>query len=138
VSIRYNVGMPATQAATLSDSLLLLLAETERGPRRDGLYAVWLTARAAADLAAEVGCDARPRKRRLDALEQRLTSLTLASPLRRGLVAALSHLRDPAIGMPTIALSQLIAPVRESLGVAAADCLAQATRTSRSGTPAPR
>ena len=121
------------QAATLSDSLLLLLAETERGPRRDGLYAVWLTARAAADLAAEVGCEARPRKRRLDALEQRLSSLTLASPLRRGLVAALSHLRDPDVGTPTIALSQLIAPVRESLGVAAADCLAQAARGGRPG-----
>nr|MBA2626643.1 hypothetical protein [Gemmatimonadales bacterium] len=73
----------------------------------------------------------RAHRRRLAALEQRLTSLTMPPPLRRALGTAIGQLRDVAAdGLPVI-LTQLVAPARETLGSEAAEAIALTVRAAR-------
>ncbi len=106
-----------------SATLLQALATAERGPRRDGAFALWLVVRAAGDLATEPDWAERAQRRRLQALERRLTSLSLSPPLRRALGMALAQIRDLKPEGVAAALSQLISPARESVGAEAADAI---------------
>ena len=111
--------------------LVELLPRTGRGPRREGVYALWLTLRIAQDLLLEPPMPERAMRRRLAALESRLSSLTLPPPLRRALAAALLQLReDGAQGVP-LALSALVAPARETAGNEAGEALQRAARAAR-------
>ncbi len=112
-----------------ADPLLPLLARTPRGGKRDGLFALWLAVRVATDQALDPPIPPRQVRRRIDALERRLTSLALPPPLRRAFPGALAMLRD-AEGSPALALQQLVAPVREVLGAEAAEVVMQGVRTS--------
>jgi hypothetical protein len=112
-------------------ALLSLLAQTARGPKRGGLFALWLTVRVAQDLLLDPPPLERAHRRRLQALERRLSSLTMPPPLRRALAAAVNQLRE---GRPeTVAqiLSQLVAPARETGGTEAGDAVAVAARKAR-------
>ena len=113
-----------------SIALLQLLPQTGRGPRREGIFALWLTVRVAQDLVREPPPE-RAHRRRLQALEHRLSSLTLPPPLRRALAAAISQLRDARPETGAVVLSQLVAPARESGGSEAGDAVAQAARAAR-------
>lgn len=104
-------------------AMLRLLAGTARGPKREGAFAVWLTLRVADDLTLSDRPGERAHRRRVLALEHRLTSLTLPAPLRRGLQATLAQLRNPRPEIAAVVLSQLVAPVRESLGAEAAEAV---------------
>ena len=77
-----------------ASALVGLLPRTGRGPRREGIFALWLTLRVAQDLLRDPPPTERAHRRRLQALEHRLSSLTLPPPLRRALTAALSQLRE--------------------------------------------
>ena len=94
----------------------LIAGETRRGPRRDGLYAVWLVVRSAEGLLPPAPVSRKNHKRRLQALEARLGSLALPAPLKRALVAARTHLEPGTPEAAAVVLSQLVAPVREVLG----------------------
>jgi hypothetical protein len=111
-------------------ALLQLLPQTGRGPRREGIFALWLTVRVAQDLVREFPAE-RAHRRRLQALEQRLSSLTLPPPLRRALAAAISQLRDARSETAVQVLSQLVAPARESGGAEAGEAVAHAARAAR-------
>lgn len=113
---------PAPQAA-----ILALMAATGRGPRREGLFALWLMLRVAEDQADGTFAE-RPQRRRVVALERRLTSLALPAPLRRGLLAALADLRTGTADAATLALSRLAAPARDSLGSEAGEAVQRAAR----------
>jgi len=104
-------------------ALLTLLSESVRGPKREGIFALWLTLRVAQDLLLDPPPLERAHRRRVQALEQRLSSLTIPPPLRRALTAA---------------VSQLVAPARESGGSAAGEALTQAARTARAALRAER
>lgn len=116
---------PATVA--LTD----LLARTARGPRRDGVFALWLTVRVALDLGLTPPLPERAHRRRVSALERRLASLTLPAPLRRALTAAMPQLQGGDLASAAMALTQLVAPVRDTLGAEAADPIALAARVAR-------
>ena len=111
-------------------ALLQLLPQTGRGPRREGIFALWLTLRVAQDLVRDPPAE-RAHRRRLQALEHRLSSLTLPPPLRRALAAAISQLRDARPETAVQVLSQLVAPARESGGADAGDAVAHAARAAR-------
>jgi len=114
-----------------ADDLLPLLARTVRGPRREGVYALWLTLRVAEGYLADPPLPERATRRRLAALETRLSSLTLPPPLRRALTAALIQLRERGgEGLPAV-LAALVAPAREAAGAEAADAVQRATRAAR-------
>jgi len=118
-------------AAGVEDRLVTLVAEAERGPQRDGLYALWLVVRAAEGCLPPSPVSRRNHRRRLQALESRLGGLALPGPLRRAFTAARQHLEPGTPEAAAIALSQLIAPAREVLGTEAAEAVAAASRTAR-------
>jgi hypothetical protein len=112
-------------------ALLGVLSQTGRGPRRGGIFALWLTVRVAQDLLRDPPLAERAHRRRLEALEQRLSSLTMPPPLRRALGAAMSQLGELRPETAVQVLSQLVAPAREAGGSEAGDALAQAARSAR-------
>ena len=112
-------------------ALLRLLPQTGRGPKRGGIFALWLTLRVAQDLLLDPPPAERPHRRRVQALERRLTSLSMPVPLRRALVAALSQLRDMRPETAAQVLSQLVAPARDASGSEAGDAIAMAARAAR-------
>ena len=112
-------------------ALLSLLAQTARGPKRGGLFALWLTVRVAQDLLLDPPPLERAHRRRLQALERRLSSLTIPPPLRRALAAAASQLREGRPETVAQVLSQLVAPARETGGTEAGDAVAVAARKAR-------
>jgi hypothetical protein len=112
-------------------ALLTLLPQTGRGPKRGGIFALWLTLRVAQDLFLDPPPLERAHRRRVQALEQRLSSLTMPPPLRRALVAAVSQLRDVRPESAVQVLSRLVAPARESGGAEAGEAVALAARLGR-------
>src|SRR6266576_3118096 len=56
------------------DRLVTLIAESARGPRREGLFALWLMVRAAEALLPPAPVSAKNHRRRLQALEKRIGS----------------------------------------------------------------
>jgi hypothetical protein len=121
----------AVTTADSADPLLELLALSARGPRREGLFAVWLTARVALDQGMDPPLPERAQRRRIEALERRLARLSLAPPLKRALAGTLALLRDPGTRPAAMALQQLTAPVRETLGAEAGEVIAKAVRAVR-------
>jgi hypothetical protein len=112
-------------------TLLSLVSQTGRGPKRGGLFALWLTLRVAQDLLLDPPLLERSHRRRVQALERRLSSLTMPPPLRRALAAAVSQLRDARPEAVAPVLSQLVAPARETEGAEAAEALAIAVKQAR-------
>ncbi len=110
---------------------MTLLAQAVRGPRREGVFALWLTVRVAQDLLLDPPFPDRAHRRRVAALEHRLSSLTMAPPLRRAIVAAITQLREGEAESVPVILSQLVAPAREILGTEAAEAVALAVRGAR-------
>ena len=114
-------------------ALLRLLPHTARGPKRDGVFALWLIVRVAGDAAGSAGPSERAHRRRVAALQQRLSSLAVPTPLRRALSAAVAQLSAHEAGGPAHVLSQLVAPARDGVGAEAADAIVAAARSARQG-----
>jgi hypothetical protein len=114
-----------------ASALLSLLTQTGRGPKRGGIFALWLTLRVAQDLLLDPPPVERAHRRRVQALEQRLSSLTMPPPLRRALAAAVSQLREGRPETAAQVLSQLVAPARETGGAEAGEAVALAARQAR-------
>lgn len=112
-------------------ALVSLLTQTGRGPKRGGLFALWLTLRVAQDLLLDPPLQERAHRRRVQALERRLSSLTMPPPLRRALAAAVGQLREVRPEAVAQVLSQLVAPARETGGSEAGDALALAVKQAR-------
>lgn len=111
-------------------ALVKLMGEMPRGPRREGLFALWLTLRVAEDLLLVPPPPERGSKRRVAALEQRLSSLGFPAPLRRALVATLAELKEARRDRVGPALMLLVAPARDALGSEASDIMARAARAA--------
>jgi hypothetical protein len=113
-----------------ASALLDLLPQTGRGPKRGGIFALWLTLRVAQDLVADPSQE-RTHRRRVQALERRLSSLTMPPPLRRALAAAVAQLREARRESVPQVLSQLVAPAKENGGTEAGEALARAAKEAR-------
>jgi hypothetical protein len=118
--------------ATADDAFAKALADSARGPQRDGMFALWLVVRAAL-AAAPAGTAPVRRGDHLRALAGRLKSLNAPAPLRRSLAAALADLAAPRGPAAATVLAQLAAPAGECLGRPAADAVQTATRAARTG-----
>lgn len=121
--------MRATSVA--EERLVALVATAPRGPKRDGLYALWLIIRAAEALLPPAPVSPKNHRRRLQALETRIASLALPAPLKRALAAARTHLDPATAAAAQVVLAQLVAPARDVLGSEAADAVAAAVRGAR-------
>lgn len=111
--------------------LLGLLQHTARGPKRGGLFALWLVLRVAMTLCGPSVPSERSRKRHLTALERRLSSLPMSQGARRALQAALRQLQDGTPEAAAITLRQLVAPAEDLAGPEAGKVLARAADTAR-------
>ncbi len=107
------------------------LGTAVRGPRRNGIFAVWLVLRCCGDLLPPNRVSERPHRRRLDGLEHRLRGLSLPAPLRRALTGAVRQLREGTPQAASITLQQLITPVDETLGSGPGDTIARAARLAQ-------
>jgi hypothetical protein len=114
-----------------ASALLGLLPAVGRGPKRGGIFALWLTVRVAQDLLLDPPPADRAQRRRVQALERRLSSLTMPPPLRRALGAALSQLRDARPEAAAQVLSQLVAPARDAGGPEAGEAVALAAKQAK-------
>ena len=114
-------------------ALVGLLAQAARGPRREGIFALWLTVRVTQDLLLDPPFPERAHRRRVTALAHRLSSPPLAAPLRRALAAASPPLGEADAAAVPVILSQLVAPARDTLGPEAAEAVALAVRAARGG-----
>jgi hypothetical protein len=121
--------LPGTTPA--EERLVALIADAARGPKRDGLFALWLVVRAAEAILPPAPVSAKNHRRRLQALETRLGSLALPAPLKRALAAARHHLEAATAEAAADVLSQLVAPARDVLGGEAADAVGVAARAAR-------
>jgi len=110
--------------------LVKLMEDMPRGPKREGVFALWLTLRVAEDAFLLPPPPERAMRRRVAALEQRFSSLTLPAPLRRALGAALAELKEPRREQAALVLQQLVAPAREVLGAEAGEVLGKAARAA--------
>jgi hypothetical protein len=111
--------------------LLGLLPGIGRGPRREGVFALWLTLRVAQDFHLDPPLPERLARKRITALGARLSSLTLPAPLRRALNTTVQQLVSAGPeDIPQI-LGQLVAPAREATGAEAAEALGLAVQASR-------
>ena len=113
------------------ERLVALIADAARGPKRDGLFALWLMVRAAEAILPPAPVSAKNHRRRLQALETRLGSLALPAPLKRALAAARHHLEAATAEAAADVLNQLVAPARDVLGGEAADAVGVAARAAR-------
>jgi hypothetical protein len=112
-------------------ALIEVVAAADRGPARDGAYAVWLAVRAAEGVLPPAPVSPKNHRRRLLALDSRLATLALPPPLRRALTAARQHLEPGTPRAAALVLTQLIAPAREVLGPRAAEAITVAARAAR-------
>ena len=117
------------QLLPLENQLIETLPLTVRGPRRNGIFALWLVMRACDGLVPPDIVSTRGHRHRLDQLERRLTSLSLPLPLRRALVRSIRDLQDGTPDVAATALRSLVAPVNETLGSEAGQVVATAART---------
>jgi hypothetical protein len=118
-----------TDAREALGALLAIQDGFERGPKREGAFALWLVARVAVDIGSATTPESeRAERRRVALLDRRIAPLAVPRPLARGLTAALSHLQDASPAGARIALSQLVAPARDALGPEAGEAIAVLTR----------
>ena len=108
--------------------LVSLQRQLERGPKREGALALWLTVRVALDLGLSAEPPDRADRRRVALLGRRISTLAMPRSLARGLTTAMSHLDSGTSAGARVALAQLVAPARDALGTEAADAIAQAAR----------
>lgn len=117
-----------TDPSLALETLLRSQESLPRGPKREGVFALWLFARVALDIGeSQVGMD-RAERRRFALLEKRLAPLAVPRPLGRGLTSALGILQDGTAPAARVALSQLVAPARESIDPEVGEAIAQLAR----------
>lgn len=119
------------QFSLAEDRLLEAMAEAGRGPKRNGLFALWLLLRQCEGRLPPSPLSQRADSRRLEQLERRLSSLSLPAPLRRALPGSLRELKLGQVDSLRVALHQLVAPARDAIGRGAADAVALAARSAR-------
>lgn len=120
------------------DDLVRAMADAARGPKRNGLFAVWLVVRHCAGYLGARPLRERGQRARLAHVDGRLSSLTLPAPLRRALAAAVRELRANDGRDVAVVLQQLVAPARETVGGDAAEAVAAAARVARTAATAAR
>jgi len=117
--------------AAVENRLAQRLQLAVRGPKRNGLFALWLFVRACEDVLPPNPLSARVHRRRLENLERRLSSLSLQPSFRRALAGSIRELNEGTAAAAITALKLLVAPTREALSDQAGDAIALALRTAK-------
>ncbi len=117
--------------AVAEDRLIAQLQNEVRGPTRNGIFALWLFLRVCDGILAPHPLSNRARKRRLEAVEQRLSSLSLQPLLRKTLLGTLGELSSATKDSVVTSLQILTIPARDSLGTGVAEAVALALEAAQ-------
>ncbi len=117
--------------AVAENRLIQRLQGAVRGPKRNGLFALWLVLRACEGILHPNPLSGRVHRRRLEHLERRLSSLSLQPSLRRALAGSIRELAEGTDEAAVTALRLLVAPAREAIGDPIGDTIALAARTAK-------
>lgn len=120
------------QLRATEGELIEQLAASPRGPRQNGIFAVWLFLRVCGGVLPPDALKPRTHRRRVQALQQRISSLTLPSPLRRAFPLALNELAEGTPSAAARGLQHLAAAARETLGAKVGETLERAAAQARS------
>ena len=114
--------------------LIDLMKTTARGPRRNGAFSLWLVVRTCDGSIPPDPVSEKSHRRRVTALERRLTSLSLPPAFRKALAVATRELAsgDTQCGARSLAL--LVAPTRELIGKEHGRVVVRAARLCRAAT----
>jgi len=123
-----------TPESAAARTLVDLMAEAPRGPKQDGLFALWLTLRVVEDLAVDPPHPDRAVRRRATLLARRLDSLTLPTSLRRGLHGVVAALPDAGSQDAATLLALLATSAREGLGPEVGETVLRGLRSAPPGT----
>lgn len=111
--------------------LTALFTVTARGPKRNGIFALWLLVRACDGLLPPNPLSAKAHRRRLQGLERRMSSLSLPTPIQRALVGSIGELGEGSSDAARLALQQLVAPAREAVSAEVGSIIARAAQRTR-------
>ena len=120
---RMNGFLAPTEQLLIDD-----LQATARGPKRNSVFALWLFVRACDGMLPPDGLSEKSKRRSLDGLKRRLSSLSLPPPLRRAMAGSLRELEAGTAEAAAFVLRQLVAPARDVLGSRTADSVLAAAR----------
>jgi len=120
-----NGHLTQTEQHLISD-----LQAAARGPKRNGLFAIWLYMRACDGMLPPDGLSEKAHRRRMAGLKRRLSSLSLPASLRRALTGSLRELEAGTGEAAALGLRQMVAPVRDVLGSKLADSVLSAARAA--------
>jgi len=115
----------------VENHLIDCLQVTARGPRQNGIFALWLLVRTCDDVLPPTALSGRANRRRLDAMVKRWSSLSLQPGFKKALTRSVCELSTGTDGGVVAALQNLVEPAREYLGQEAASALALAVRSAK-------
>jgi hypothetical protein len=122
--------------APTEEHLIRNLQVAARGSQRNGIFALWLFVHFCDGMLPPLCLSDRVNRRRLEGLKRRMSSLSMAPPLRRALSGSLRELDVGTAEAATLVLRQLVAPVRDVLGAETADAIALAAQQAKDVTEA--
>ena len=111
----------------VSRELINQLEYSERGPQRNGIFALWLLVNTCAGIIGDHPVQEKNHRKRVAALRKRLSSLSLPPQFRKAIAAALHDLNHDS-PRASLVLGQLATPVRDSLGGVCAGLTEQAAK----------
>jgi len=117
--------------APTEQHLIKDLQAAARGPKRNGLFALWLFVRACDGMLPPRSLSEKANRRRLEGLRRRLSSLSLPPPLRRAFNGSLPELEAGTADAAALVLRQLVAPVRDVIGAETAETVSKAAQLAR-------
>jgi hypothetical protein len=124
-----NCLLAPTEQYLISD-----LQATARGPKRNGLFALWLFVRVCDGMVPPDCLSEKANRRRLEGLKRRLSSLSLPPPLRRALTGSLREIEAGTGEAAALGLRQMVAPIRDVLGSKTADSVLSAAHSVEEAT----
>lgn len=117
--------------APTEQHLIRDLQATVRGPKRNGLFALWLFVRACDGMLPPKSLSPKSHRRRLEGLKKRLSSLSMDPPLKRALGGGLGELEAGTAEAACLVLRQLVAPVGDVLGAETATVISSAAKNAK-------
>ncbi len=115
-----------------SGELVTRLSYAERGPQRNGIFALWLIVNACSGITGPNHLQDKNHKKRISALRKRLSSLSLPPQLRKVILPTLAELSDNGPDAAASVLAQLVEPVKESMGDECAKLIETASKRAHS------
>ena len=116
-----------TRLRDIQDRLIRRLAESERGPGRNALFALWLTVKACEDFLPPDPVPLRTRRKHMEALSRRITSLSMPADFKRCLTGTIRAMAEADWTQLPRLIHTLAGSAREGIGKETGSLIARTT-----------